>query len=44
MEDMYIDHEVKIKKCIQHLSQTLGVINDLAHIRDLSPMGLATFL
>ena len=38
--DMYIDQEVKVKVYVQHLSQTLAVINDLACIRDLSPTGL----
>ena len=37
---MYIDEEVKVKKYVQQLSQTLAVINDLACIRDFSPYGL----
>ena len=32
------------KENVQHLSQTLAVMNDLASIRDLSPTGLATIL
>ena len=36
---MYVDQEVKVKNCVQHLSQTLAVINDLACIRNLSPTG-----
>ena len=36
---MYIDEEVKVKKYVQQLSQTLAVINDLICIRDLSPTG-----
>ena len=34
---MYIDQKVKVKKYVQHLSQTLAVMSDLAGIRDLSP-------
>ena len=36
---MYIDEEVKVKKYVQQLSQTLAVINDLACIRDLCYTG-----
>ena len=41
--DMYIDQEVKVKKYVQQLSQTLAVINDLACIRDFSPTCLLYF-
>ena len=32
---MYVNQERKVKNCVQHLSQTLAMINDLACIRDL---------
>ena len=32
---MYVNQEIKVKNCVQHLSQTLAMINDLACIRDL---------
>ena len=38
--DTHIDQEVKVKNYVQHLSQTLAIINDLASIRDLSPTGV----
>ena len=38
--DMYIDQEVKVKVYVQHLSQTLAVINDLAYIKRPLPTGL----
>lgn len=44
MGDMYVDQEVKVKKCVPHLSHTLPVIDDFACIGDLSPTRLATFL
>ena len=37
--DMYIDQDVKVKKYIQHLNQTLAITNDLSCIGDLSPTG-----
>ena len=40
MGDRYIDQEVKVKKCVQHLSQSLAVTNDPACIRDFSPTGV----
>ena len=36
MGDMYVDQKVKVNNYVQHLSQTLAVINDLSCIRDLS--------
>ena len=38
--DMYLDQEVKVQNYVQHLNQTLAVVNDLTCIRDLSPTGL----
>ena len=37
--DMYTDQEIKVKKYVQQVSKTLAVINDLACIRDLFPIG-----
>ena len=31
---MYVDEEVKVKNYVQHLSQTLAMINDLSCVRD----------
>lgn len=38
--ELYVDQEAKVKNYIQHLSQTLVMINDLACIRDPFPTGL----
>ena len=38
--DMYIDKKTEGKENVQHLSQTLAVMNDLARIKDFSPTGL----
>ena len=35
--DIYVDEEGKVQNFLQHLSQTLAVINDLTCIRDDSP-------
>ena len=40
VRERYIDQEVKVKKCVQHLSQSLAATNDPACIRDFSPTGL----
>ena len=40
MGDMYVDQKVKVNNYVQHLSQTLGVINDLICIRDIFLSGL----
>ena len=37
--DIYVDEEGKVQNFVQHLSQTLAVINDLTCIRDLSLTG-----
>ena len=36
---MSIDPEMKVKKYVQHLSQTLAVTNDFSCIRDFSLIG-----